>query len=53
MKVFKNFEEMYHHLKGDVIDIIPKEYVDGQEEPVEKPKKRGRKKKDDELLQAD
>lgn len=32
MKVFKDFNEMIHHLRGKVEEIIPKEY-----EPSEKP----------------
>lgn len=45
-RVFKNFEEMYAHLRGKVDVIEPKEYKPEKKE--EKPKRR---KKD--VLQAD
>lgn len=46
MKVYKNFEEMFAHLRGKVEVIKPKEYVP-KEEKEEKPKaKKSRKKKE-------
>lgn len=45
MKVYKNFEEMFAHLRGKVEEIKPKEYVP-KEEKEEKPKKKSRKKKE-------
>ena len=45
-KVYKNFEEMFAHLRGKVEEIKPKEYVP-KEEPKEEPKaKKSRKKKE-------
>lgn len=48
MKVYKNFEEMFAHLRGKVEEIKPKEYVpkEEKEEKEEKPKKKSRKKKE-------
>lgn len=46
MAVYKNFEEMFAHLRGKVEEIKPKEYVP-KEEKEEKPKaKKSRKKKE-------
>lgn len=48
MKTYKNFQEMFAHLRGKVEVIKPKEYVP-KEEPKEeeKPKaKKSRKKKE-------
>lgn len=46
MKVYKNFQEMFAHLRGKVEEIKPKEYVP-KEEKEEKPKaKKSRKKKE-------
>lgn len=46
MTVYKNFEEMFAHLRGKVEEIKPKEYVP-KEEKEEKPKvKKSRKKKE-------
>lgn len=46
MKVYKNFNEMFAHLRGKVEEIKPKEYVP-KEEKEEKPKaKKSRKKKE-------
>ena len=42
-KVYKNFEEMFAHLRGKVEEIKPKEYVP-KEEKEEKPKKSRKKK---------
>ena len=44
-KVYKNFNEMFAHLRGKVEEIKPKEYVP-KEEKEEKPKKKSRKKKE-------
>lgn len=45
-KVYKNFNEMFAHLRGKVEEIKPKEYVP-KEEPKEEPKpKKSRKKKE-------
>lgn len=46
MTVYKNFEEMFAHLRGKVEEIKPKEYVP-KEEKEEKPKKKSRKKKEE------
>lgn len=56
MKVYKNFEEMFAHLRGKVEEIKPKEYVpkkkaepkeEAKEEPKAEPKpKKSRKKKE-------
>lgn len=43
MKVYKNFNEMFAHLRGKVEEIKPKEYVP-KEEKEEKPKKSRKKK---------
>lgn len=43
MKVYKNFEEMFAHLRGKVEEIKPKEYIP-KEEKEEKPKKSRKKK---------
>lgn len=45
MNVYKNFDEMFAHLRGKVEEIKPKEYVP-KEEKKEKPKK-ARKKKEE------
>lgn len=46
MNVYKNFDEMFAHLRGKVEEIKPKEYVP-KEEKEEKPKaKKSRKKKE-------
>ena len=46
MQVYKNFAEMFAHLRGKVEEIKPKEYVP-KEEKEEKPKaKKSRKKKE-------
>ena len=45
MQVYKNFQEMFAHLRGKVEVIKPKEYVP-KEEKEEKPKKKSRKKKE-------
>lgn len=46
MVVYKNFNEMFAHLRGKVEEIKPKEYVP-KEEKEEKPKaKKSRKKKE-------
>lgn len=46
MKTYKNFQEMFAHLRGKVEEIKPKEYVP-KEEKEEKPKaKKSRKKKE-------
>lgn len=46
-KVYKNFEEMFAHLRGKVEVIKPKEYVPKEEPKEEKPKaKKSRKKKE-------
>lgn len=45
MKVYKNFNEMFAHLRGKVEEIKPKEYVP-KEEKEEKPKRKSRKKKE-------
>ena len=42
-KVYKNFNEMFAHLRGKVEEIKPKEYVP-KEEKEEKPKKSRKKK---------
>lgn len=44
-KVYKNFNEMFAHIRGKVEEIKPKEYVP-KEEKEEKPKKKSRKKKE-------
>lgn len=46
MNVYKNFDEMFAHLRGKVEEIKPKEYVP-KEEKEEKPKKKARKKKEE------
>lgn len=52
MTVYKNFEEMFAHLRGKVEEIKPKEYVpkeEKKEEPKAEPKpkaKKSRKKKE-------
>lgn len=47
---YKNFQEMYAHLRGKVEIIVPKEYKGEAEKPSlvseEKPKRRSRKKKE-------
>lgn len=43
MKTYKNFQEMFAHLRGKVEEIKPKEYVP-KEEKEEKPKKSRKKK---------
>ena len=43
MKVYKNFNEMFAHLRGKVEEIKPKEYVP-KEEKEEKAKKSRKKK---------
>lgn len=42
---YKNFQEMFAHLRGKVEEIKPKEYVP-KEEKEEKPKRKSRKKKE-------
>ena len=44
MTVYKNFEEMFAHLRGKVEVIKPKEYVPKEEPKEEKPKKSRKKK---------
>lgn len=47
MNVYKNFDEMFHHLRGKVEVIKPKEYIPKKEEPKKetaKPKKPRKKK---------
>ena len=47
MQVYKNFQEMFAHLRGKVEVIKPKEYVPKEEPKEEKPKaKKSRKKKE-------
>lgn len=43
MTVYKNFEEMFAHLRGKVEEIKPKEYVPKEEKPKAK---KSRKKKE-------
>ena len=53
-KTYTNFNEMFHHLRGKVVEIKPKEYVpkaepkeEVKEEPKAEPKpKKSRKKKE-------
>ena len=45
MKYYKNFNEMFHHLRGKVEIIKPKEYIPKEEEKP-KPKKPRKKKVD-------
>ena len=46
MKTYKNFQEMFAHLRGKVEEIKPKEYVPKEEKKEEtaKPKKPRKKK---------
>lgn len=45
--VYKDFHELYAHLKGKVVEVVPKEYVPKDEPKAEeeKPKKKATRKK--------
>ena len=44
MKTYKNFQEMFAHLRGKVEEIKPKEYVPKEEKKEPKAKKSRKKK---------
>lgn len=52
-KVFRNFDELYRHLRGKEKPIIPTVFVptEPDPEPEQKPKKKKKEKKDE--VQAD
>lgn len=50
-KVFRNFDELYRHLRGKEKPIIPTVFVPEEPKQEEKPKKKKKEKKDE--VQAD